>query len=269
MLAPDEITDAFHAVCEHHLDEFATHEAVAALAPHLPQRLVGEALEITLRRRYGLAADDALAALAPRLDEEQLELAFNAVTKSWEWMTRGKILGALAPRMSESMLADAFDRGLKYAGSITTGYAWFAALAPHLSDEFARHALASAMRDPAGHTALLAALAPRLPAALTADVLRAATTIGARPERSRLLVSLAGAIAPGQLAEALVVVERVPDPVARADALVAITIKSDRLDVVTLHRLFSDTILAAAVRGETVLSDVLVTLSPVVQRFSR
>jgi hypothetical protein len=147
--------------------QYASSRALAALAPHLPEPLLGEALETARAIKWGADRSRALAAIAPNLPEPQ--------------------------RMQ------ALAEALKALGSRYSRYAWsraLKALAPHLPEPLLGEALetARAIKFGANRSRALAAIAPHLPepqrAQAFAEALGAARTIGDEGDRSSALAAL-------------------------------------------------------------------------------
>ncbi|MCS6881947.1 MAG: hypothetical protein NZU74_11490 [Chloroflexaceae bacterium] len=231
-------------------DEQYRAEALAALAPHLPEPLLGAALAAARAIEDAGRRAEALAALAPRLPEALLGEALAAARAIEDEGRRAGALGALAPHLPEALLGEALAaaRALKdeerRAGALTA----LAALAPRLppADQVevlgAALAAARALKDEERRARTLGALAPRLPPADQVEVLGAALAAARAIEdegrRAGALAALAPRLPPADqvqvLGEALAAARAIQDEGRRAGALSALAPRlppADRVQV--------------------------------------
>src|SRR5262249_42620928 len=86
--------------------EYDRSEGLAALAPHLPESLLTQALETARAMEYESSRSVALAVLAPHLQEslwsEVLVQTLEAATAIQDEYSRSLALAALAPRLGTS-----------------------------------------------------------------------------------------------------------------------------------------------------------------------
>ena len=216
-------------------DEGARARALAALAPHLPQNLLPQALKAAGEIRWPLARVLALAALAPHLPhhlrEQALQQAFKAAEAIEDADDRAQALAALAPHLPQSLREQALQQALQAAGKIRRPDARaqaLAALAPYLPHDLLPQALKAAgeIERPDARVQALTALAPHLPQNLRKQALQQALQAAGeieRPDaRAQALAALAPHLPHDLLPQAFKAAEAIEDADARAQALAAL-----------------------------------------------
>jgi len=211
------------------IGELCRSRAFVALAPYLPEALLGDALAayIAIPKYFGLIGTKTWAAFVPRLSGPLLPVALAAVEAIREAYPRVMFLAILAPRLADNARHLAVRSALAATATIpaTLRAHALAALAPYLSeadsatmlhaafaetlaelcqsvpsapprntyDGVARHQFAGVLIDTHGwvgrHNAL-SALAPHLPKGLLPAALTAARTINADYYRISTLIAL-------------------------------------------------------------------------------
>jgi hypothetical protein len=209
------------------VDERRRANVLVALAPRLPEPLLGEALTaartlVDERRRA-----NALVALAPRLPEPKRKQALAetlaAARKTADAPDRARALSGLAPHLAEPPLAEAIA-----ALRDSQDYYWQAeiliALAPCLSESLLGEALTAACEiDEKGQRAeALAALTSHIPDSLLGEALTAARALVDERRRANVLVALAPRLPEPLLGQALTAARALVDENHRANALVAL-----------------------------------------------
>ncbi|WP_322798399.1 ATP-binding protein [Thermoflexus sp.] len=216
-------------------DERHRAHALTALAPHLFEGLLREALEVAREIRDEWARAWVLAELAPRLPEDQrvqaLREALEAAREIQDEEERARVLAKLAPRLPEDQRVQALREALEAAREIRDEPARaeaLAALAPQLSEGLLQEALEAARKIgyKRARARALAALATRLPEDQRAQALRealeAAWEIRDEPARAEALAALAPQLSEGLLQEALEAARKIGYKRARAEALAAL-----------------------------------------------
>ncbi len=204
-------------------------EALASLAPHLPEGLLSQALDAAQGIRDEWPRTRVLAALAPHLPEELLPQALDAARSIRVEEYRAHVLSALGPRLPKALLAQALDAARSIEDKGYRAYA-LSALAPHLSERLLAQVLdaVQSIRDGQYRAEALAALSPHLPKRLLAQALEAARSLPERgalalgSPRGRALAALAPYLPPELLAEALDAVRSIEDEWRRAETLSAL-----------------------------------------------
>lgn len=250
--APDALASAM-AIS----DDYNRSNALAALAPRLPEALLPDAHTVAAAISDEIARANALAALAPRMPETLPE-AFAAATAISDDYARAHALAALAPHLAGSLQLDALAAAKGISDDYTRANVVLAALAPHLPETLLPDALAAATaisREIARADAL-GWLAPRLPETLLREALAAATAIQFGAARANALIALAPRLPETLLPDALAAAAAISDGAARADALAAL---APHLP----EPLLPDALAAAkAISDEHDRANVLVALAP-------
>ncbi|NPA91581.1 MAG: hypothetical protein GXO55_09070, partial [Chloroflexi bacterium] len=108
-------------------------EALAALAPHLPEDLMAQALGAARMIASDRYRAEALAALAPHLPQDLMAQALVAARKIRDQDHRALALAALAPHLPQDLMAQALDAARKIESAQYRAKA-LAALAPRLAE---------------------------------------------------------------------------------------------------------------------------------------
>ncbi len=273
--------------------ELARSWALAALAPHLTEPMIHEALEAAQAiekwdRSHALAAlawrladlghaggalkatqamdqpprSRKLAELVRYMTEPMLHEALKTVPAIGNEEFESQVLAALAPRLTEPMLRQALEaaRAMEYEQSRSQA---LAALAPHLTEPMLRQALeaARAIRDKGDfgpyQSWVLAALAPRLAKlGQPAEALEVAQAIVDKTSQSAALAALAPHLTEPMLRQALKTARAIRDEGARSEALAA------RAPHLTEPLLCEAVKTAPAIKSESTRWGVLAGLAP-------
>ncbi|NEQ39294.1 MAG: hypothetical protein F6K40_24795 [Okeania sp. SIO3I5] len=227
-------------------DEYFRSEALAALAPKLPEtqrvEVLKEALNAAQEIKHDYYCSEALAALAPKLPETATELlkeALNVAQEIKHEYYRSKALAALAPKLPETA-TELLQESLQAAQQIQDEYPRsqvLAALAPKLPEtatELLQESLQAAqqIQDEYPRSQVLAALALKLPETepeLLQQSLQAAQQIQDEYPRSQVLAALALKLPETErleaLKEALNAAQQIQDEYYRCQALAALALK--------------------------------------------
>jgi hypothetical protein len=108
-------------------------QALVALAPHLPETLLREALAAATAISDDRSRAEALTALAPHLPETLLREALAAATAISNDLARATALTALAPHLPETLLREALAAATAISNDRARATA-LTALAPHLPE---------------------------------------------------------------------------------------------------------------------------------------
>jgi hypothetical protein len=185
----------------------------------LALKLEGKLLKQGLKAVLAIKDDDvraqALAALAPQLPEKlrqqalSKELAVTLAKKDW-WFGNAEALAALAPQLPEAMRQQALSEGLTGALAIEEELLRairLKALAPHLTGELLNQGFAAmlAMKNEEWGTqvTVLEALAPQLTGELLNKGLAVALAIKREDSRASALAALAPQLKGDQLSQGL------------------------------------------------------------------
>jgi hypothetical protein len=210
-------------------------KALAALAPQLPEELLGKALSVAETIDDTLWRALALAALAPRLPAEEREGVVVDVLEAADTIgdetARARALTTLVPELPEELLGEASSAVETLSDSVLRVQAW-AALAPRLTgqerEDLVYEALnaAAAIDEQRARGRALAAVAPLLPQEEREDALEealsAAETITSGEGCARVLVTLAPLLPEWLLDDALRVARGIEGEVWRVQALEAL-----------------------------------------------
>lgn len=178
-------------------DDWRRSRALDALAPHLPSDLMGEALAAARKVEYAWWRSSTLAALASHLPTELMGEALTAACEIEEAQCRSHALAVLAPHLPLELMSEA----LATAREIEDGR-WRSetldALFPHLPQELMGEALAAVREIGSGwwRSEALAALAPHLPPELMGKALAVAREIEYAWQRSKVLATVAPHLPP-------------------------------------------------------------------------
>jgi hypothetical protein len=191
-------------------------EALAGLAPYLPEPLLRDALAAVREIQDEHARAKALAGLAPYLPEPLLRDALAVVREIRSKRSRAEVLTEMAPHLPDAQKEVALREALAAARESEDKYAQAEALtwlAPHLPKMLLREALAAAREigDEGAQALALAGLAPHLPEALLREALAAAREIGDEGARALALAGLAPHLPEVLLREALEVAREIGD----------------------------------------------------------
>ncbi|WP_157910431.1 NB-ARC domain-containing protein [Pseudofrankia sp. BMG5.36] len=184
--------------------------ALANLAPHLPDDLLAQALATATAIDHGRARVEALAGLAPHLPDEQrspvLTQALAAATTIGNVLAQALALALLAPQLTEKQRAEALAPALTAAfreqDSARTDLA-LEALAPHLPSVLLAEALTivRAIDDPTRRIENLARLAPYMADERGSSITQALAegmTIDHPGGRARVFLALAPHVTDGK-----------------------------------------------------------------------
>ncbi len=210
-------------------DEEKRANALAGLAPHLPEELLDEALaaarELPEESLLGNPRARALAALAPRLAELGYpQEALATAREIGDEYHRAEALAGLASHLPQELLSQALAAAREIKGGDARARA-LAALAPHLPEGLREQALRKALAaareigDADDRAEALAALTPHLPEELLSQALAAAREIGDADARARALAALAPHLPEDLLGEALAAAREIGNEYHRAEAL--------------------------------------------------
>jgi hypothetical protein len=205
--------------------------ALVALAPHLPEEMLQEALATVgkIENEYNRAR--ALAGLAPRLPERLLQEALVTARRIENEDARARALVGLAPHLPEGMLEKALAAARKIKDKDIRARA-LVRLAPHLPEGMLEKALVAAkeIKDEDARAEALTGLVRYLPRSLKEEALQGALTAASKIEkeyvRIRALVGLMRCL-PRSLKEealqgALTAAGKIKSDYARAEALVGL-----------------------------------------------
>jgi hypothetical protein len=207
--------------------EARTAQILAALAPHLSPTLLDKALAAASMIQDERLRAQALATLGPHLPELLLAeaLAATRTIESRRWQTEA--LTALAGRLPASLGVTVLDEAL--AGTLAIQdererAEALVVLARVLPGPLLAPALevVRAIRSEAWRTAALAALSPLLPSILLEDALAIACTIGDATWRARALRDLEPQPCVSLARQALAATLSIADEASRAEELVAL-----------------------------------------------
>ena len=214
-------------------------QALAALAPHLAQDQIAEALTASKTIRDKRERGGALVALAPHLPSKQQAVALVEALAATQAMddasNRAFALAALAPHLPYQQKAAAVAEalaGAKAIGEEMTRATLLQVLAPLLSQDQIADALATAraIGSESNRVRALVSLASHLSYeqrdVVLAEALIAATAIGEKGDRAYAIATLTPHLSSDQkatvLAEALAAVGAIDDGSGRARELVAL-----------------------------------------------
>jgi hypothetical protein len=241
--------------------------ALAALAPQLPEDLLPEALAVAQTIRNDLNRSQALAALVPQLPDDLLGEALATAGAIWYQRSRSQALAALAPRLPDDLLPEALAAARAIEDEQSRCEA-LAALAPRLAEDERAEVLAEALAAAQairhdGRSAVLAALAPRLPeserAAVLAEAREAAWAIagGLRP---RAIAALTPQLPDDHLPAALIAARALGNQEGRSWVLAAL---AARLPEAGRAKVLAEALAAArAIWSESSRSTTLAALAP-------
>ncbi|GAB4574671.1 MAG: hypothetical protein Kow0077_22380 [Anaerolineae bacterium] len=212
-------------------DEEARAEVLVALAPYLPEGLLGKALEAARAIEWEPARARALGALAPHLLEGLLGETLEAARRIEREFFCAEVLLALAPYLPEGLLGEALEAARRIERESDRART-LVALAPYLPEGLLGEALEAARRIEweSDRAEVLVALAPHLPGGQRQEVLRdalvAARRIANKHVRARVLGALAEQLPEGQrrevLGEVLEAARRIEREFSRAKVLEAL-----------------------------------------------
>jgi hypothetical protein len=243
-------------------------EVLMALAPHLPEPLLREALAAARTLENMRDRARVLATLAPHLPEPLLREALAAARTLENAYVRADALAALIPHLPEPLLGEALaaartlgDKNLR-ARALT-------ALAPHLPEPLLGEALAAArtLGDEDLRARALTALAPHLPEPLRSEGLGealAAVRLGNAYKRAHVLATLAPHLPEPLLREALAAARTLGDADLRARALTALAPQLATLSQALLHPLWTETLHTFSIRTRRYLLADLQVFIPVI-----
>jgi hypothetical protein len=215
----------------------AKSRALAAIAPHLPENLLGEALKVVREIQECGAESRALAAIAPHLPENLLGEALGIAKEFKNDMIRAEVLSAIAPLLPESQKTDFLREALEAFCQI--GYASnrtgvllammphipeLLAMMPHIPENLSRDFLEAAQTIeywPYG-AEVLSAIALHIPENLLRDFLEIAQEIGDEKHRAEVLSAIAPHIPENLLRDFFEVAQKIQDEKHRAEVLSAI-----------------------------------------------
>lgn len=218
------VQEAFSAL-QHFEHEWEHDEALARMAPHLPENLVRKALS----KKYWEGEDpsaEALAGLLPRLAE--LGHLEEALATAWEinspFPYHTKVLIAMAPYLQEEQLQEVLSsvNRLAYSAERTDA---LVALAPHLPEALQRAALSNTqeVEYEQDKASALAGFVPYLEVTFLQEALEIARQIGDEENRAQALAKLLPRLAAlGQSEAGLTAARQIGDARHRAQALMGI-----------------------------------------------
>jgi hypothetical protein len=203
-------------------------QALVALAPHLPDDLIPEAVAVAQAIGEHTSGSVALAALLPRFPDELLAQALTTARAIWYEPPRAQALAELAPRLSDDMLTEALAaaRAIGYEKGRSRALAALASRLPETGrDPVLAEALAAARaaKNAEERSQALAELIPLLPEVKRAEVLAEAEGaiwwIRGAGSRSMALAALAPQLPDDLLARALAAARATGDQAERSRAL--------------------------------------------------
>jgi hypothetical protein len=247
-------------------------DVLAALAPHLPESLVPDALGAAREIKFPPSRLHALTALAPYLPEpertEVLREALGLARKIENKVDRVHALTALAPYLPEPEQTEVLREALGMVRKIEDGgdrADALKALAPYLPEPFLPEALGLTRKieDKESRVHALAALAPHLPEPLLPEALAVALQVDDPSGFVHALTALAPHLPEPLMPKALGLARKIEDGGYRADALTALAALLMKLPNAILTTLWQQALpaLADRTRGDLLLD--LSALTPV------
>ncbi len=194
------------------IDGYWRAKVLAELAPGLSEQLLQEALGAAQEICYERAKVEALAGLAPYLPEplrgETLREALTVARKAIPKIDLAEAVAYLAPHLPKPLLGEALDAALAAVQGIKSGFdraIAIAYLAPYLPEPLLGEALDAALAAVQGiksgfdRVVTIAYLAPYLTEPLLREELIIAQKIDNQEMRIKALVRLASSVLPGPL----------------------------------------------------------------------
>jgi hypothetical protein len=200
-------------------------QALVALAPHLPQELLAQALTVAQAIRSEEHRAEALVGMAPHLPKALLAQALT-IARAIRWEAyRAEALVGMAPHLPKALLAEALD-GMAPRPAEELSAAALTGLAPHLAalgDPAAALAMIQATEDPyqGAKAEALAKIAPHLPLELLNKALATAQALQGEKNYATALTGLVPRLAElGDPKQALKLVRTIRDAYRRVLVLI-------------------------------------------------
>jgi Tfp pilus assembly protein PilF len=201
-------------------DEYLRANVLRRLAPHLPENLLSEALEVARGIQSESDRARALRRLAPHLPENLLSEALEVAHGIQDDSDRAEALSVLAPHLPENLLLEALEltrdiQSESYRAEALRG------LTPHLLENLFSEALevARGIQDDSDRANVLSVLAPHLPENLLLEALELTRDIQYESYRAEALSVLAPHLPENLFSEALELTRDIQSESYRADAL--------------------------------------------------